>query len=317
MKIAITGGTGFIGQALVPRLLVGGHSVLVLSRHPGTARLPQGVRADLFDAAQPPEPDLLNGIEVVIHLAGESIARRWSAEQKRRVLESRQRGTSAIARAAALAKTVRTLVSASAIGYYGPHGDEELREDSPPGNDFLAGVCTAWEQATSPAQEAGLRVVHLRTGIVLHPAGGALQKMIGPFKLGLGGRIGSGRQYMSWIHLGDLLALYIHALSTESIRGPINGTAPHPVTNEEFTRALGRVLNRPALMPAPAFALKAALGEMSSMLLTGQRVVPAVALASGFKFAFPDLEPALRDLLDRKAKAVSSGSVATGAANRQ
>ncbi len=317
MKIAITGGTGFIGQALVARLSAGGHSILVLSRQPGSARLPPGVRADFFDAAQPPEPDLLDEIEAVIHLAGESIAKRWTAEQKRRVLESRQKGTSAIARAAVQAKTVRTIVSGSAIGYYGPHGDEELREDSPPGSDFLASVCRSWEQATAPAQEAGIRVVHLRTGIVLHPDGGALQQMLGPFKLGLGGRIGSGRQYMSWIHRGDLEALFVYALSAGSMKGAVNGTAPNPVTNEQFTRTLGRVLNRPALIPAPAFALRLALGEMSSMLLTGQRVAPAVALASGFKFAFPDLEPALRDLLDRKAKAVSPGSVATGAANRQ
>src|SRR5262249_17311035 len=247
MNIAITGGTGFIGRALVDRLLAGGHSVLVLSRHPDSARLPPGVRGDLFDAAQPPEPDLLHGIEAVIHLAGESIAKRWTAEQKRRVLESRQRGTSAIARAAVLAKTIRTIVSASAIGYYGAHADEELREDSPPGNGFLANVCRTWERATAPAEDAGIRVVHLRTGIVLHPDGGALQQMLAPFKLGLGGRIGSGRQYMSWIHRGDLAALFVHALSVDSMKGAVNGTAPNPVTNEQFTRTLGRVLNRPAL----------------------------------------------------------------------
>ncbi len=317
MRIAITGGTGFIGRALVDRLSAAGHSLLVLSRHPDSARLPTGARADLFDAARPPKQGLLDQMEVVIHLAGESIAQRWTPEHKRRLLESRQRGTSAIARAAVEVKTVRTLISSSAIGYYGPHGEEELREDSPPGSDFLAGVCKAWEHATSPAQEAGIRVVHLRTGIVLHSDGGALQKMIVPFKLGAGGRTGSGRQYMSWIHRGDLLSLFAHALSNEAIHGPMNGTAPHPVTNQEFTRALGTALHRPALVPAPAFALKLALGEMSSMLLTGQRVIPAVALATGFKFAFSELEPALRDLLGTQAKPMSSGSVATGAANRQ
>src|SRR5262249_52330161 len=150
------------------------------------------------------------------------------------VLESRQRGTSAIARAAAVAKTVRTILSASAIGYYGAHGDEELREDSPPGDDFLATVCMTWERATAPAEDAGIRVVHLRTGIVLHPEGGALQQMLAPFKLGLGGRIGSGRQYMSWIHRSDLTALFVHALTVESMKGAVNGTAPNPVTNEQF-----------------------------------------------------------------------------------
>lgn len=309
MNIAVTGSTGFIGQALVARLSAAGHSVLALSRNPASARLPPAARADFFDAAQPPKQGLLDGIDAVVHLAGESIAQRWTEERKRRVLESRQKGTGAIARAAVQSKAVRTLVSASAVGYYGPRGDEQLREDTPPGSDFLANVCKSWEQATAPAQDAGIRVVCVRTGVVLHPSGGALAKMLPPFKLGVGGRLGSGRQYMSWIHRSDLLALFAHALSTESIRGPMNATAPQPVTNEEFTRALGRVLNRPAFMPVPALALKLALGEMSSMMLTGQRVIPAVALGSGFKFGFPDLEPALRDLL--------GGSVASGTAQRQ
>jgi uncharacterized protein (TIGR01777 family) len=316
MKIAITGGTGFIGAPLVDRLLSSGHQILVLSRHPDSIGVRPNVRADFFDAQQAPKDRLLDGMDAVIHLAGESIAERWTAEHKDRILRSREKGTSAIARAAVQAQSVRVLVCGSAIGYYGPHASEELTEDSPPGNDFLATVCKVWEQAASPAREAGLRVVHLRTGIVLHPEGGALKKMLGPFKMGVGGRLGSGHQYMSWIHREDLLSLFVHATSKEALRGPLNGTAPNPVENQEFARVLGKVLHRPAVMPAPALALKLALGEMSSMVLTGQRVLPTAALASGFPFAFSELEPALQDLLGRRAESVPSGSVATGAARR-
>jgi uncharacterized protein (TIGR01777 family) len=317
MKIAITGGTGFIGRALVDRLATAGHQLLVLSRHPDSARTGPSLRAGFFDAVQPPTDGLLNGMDAVIHLAGESIAERWTPAHKQRILQSRQTGTNAIAHAAVQAKTVRTLVCSSAIGYYGPRGSEELTEESPAGNDFLAHVCSVWEDSAWPARDAGIRVVHVRTGIVLHPDGGALKKMLAPFKLGAGGPLGSGRQYMSWIHRGDLLSLFDWAISTESIQGPLNGTAPKPVTNQEFTHVLGRVLHRPALMPAPAFALKLALGEMSSMVLTGQRVLPARAMAFGFRHAFPELEPALQDLLGRRAAPVSSGSVATGTAGRQ
>jgi uncharacterized protein (TIGR01777 family) len=317
MRIAVTGGTGFIGRALVLRLAAAGHQILVLSRHPDSGSTGPNVRADFFDAMQAPKDGLLDGMEAVIHLAGESVAERWTAAHKERILRSREQGTQAIARAAVQARSVRTLVCASAIGYYGPRGSEQLSEGSPAGSDFLARACSAWEAAASPAREAGIRVVHLRTGIALHPEGGALKKMIGPFKMGVGGPIGSGQQYMSWIHREDLISLYAHATASESIRGPLNGTAPHPVTNHQFAHILGKVLHRPALMPAPAFALKLALGEMSSMVLTGQRVVPAGALASGFRFAFPELEPALQDLLGKRAESMSSGPVATGAAGRQ
>lgn len=316
MKIAITGATGFIGRPLVDRLLSAGHQILLLSRRPDSAGARPNVRTDFFDALQAPKDRLLEGMDAVIHLAGESIAERWTAERKDRILRSRENGTRVIARAAVQAQSVRLLVCGSAIGYYGPHGSEELTEDSPAGNDFLATVCKVWEQAASPAREAGIRVVHLRTGIVLHPEGGALKKIIGPFKMGAGGRLGSGEQYMSWIHREDLLSLILHATSKESLRGPVNGTAPNPVANQEFTRVLARVLHRPAVMPAPAFALKLALGEMSTMVLDGQRVLPTAALASGFRFAFPDLEPALQNLLGRGAESVPSGSVATGAARR-
>jgi uncharacterized protein (TIGR01777 family) len=301
MRIAVTGGTGFIGRALVERLVGKGNQILALSRHPAQGKPGAAVAEDFFDALQAPRKGLLSGCDAVIHLAGESIAQRWTPAHKQRVMESRVRGTRAIAEAAAEAKSVRAVVCASAIGYYGPHAAEEISEDSPPGNDFLAQVCRAWEEAASPAREAGLRTVHLRTGIVLHPDGGALKKMLTPFKLGTGGRLGSGEQYMSWIHRDDLLSLYLHALENKSVQGPMNGTAPTPVTNQEFTRALGGALHRPTVLPMPAFALKLALGEMSSMLLTGQRVIPRRALASGFRFAFPELEGALRHLFAPKA----------------
>jgi len=317
VKIAVTGGTGFIGRPLVNRLAGAGHQILVLTRHPESADSAPNLGVAFFEAMQAPRDGLLDGMDAVIHLAGESIAKPWTAEQKERILQTRQKGTEAIARASVRAKSVKTLVCASAIGFYGARGSEELTEDSSAGDDFLARVCRAWEQSAAPARDAGIRVVHLRTGIVLHPGGGALKKMVLPFRLGIGGRLGSGQQYMSWIHREDLLSLYTHALSNESIEGALNGTAPNPVTNEEFTRVLARVLHRPALMPAPAFALKLALGEMSSMVLTGQRVLPARALKSGFRPAFAELEPALQNLLGERAESVRSGPVATGAAGRQ
>lgn len=302
MKIAVTGATGFIGRPLVQRLRRDGHQVLAFSRHPepGAGTGPQ-VQSAFFDALQPAPKGLLTGCQAVIHLAGESIAQRWTPERKDRVMQSRLRGTRSIADAAVEAGTVKTLISSSAVGYYGPHGSEQLTEENPPGTDFLAQVPKAWEDATLPARSAGLRTVVIRTGIVLHPEGGALKRMLTPFRLGFGGKLGSGEQYMSWIHRDDLVSLFLHALVTDSVVGPVNGTAPNPVTNRQFTEALGRALHRPTLFPAPALALKLALGEMSSMLLTGQRVLPARALATGFRFAFPELAGALQDLVGKKA----------------
>jgi uncharacterized protein (TIGR01777 family) len=301
MKIAVTGGTGFIGRPLVERLSRDGHQVLVLSRHPEQGATGAQIQSAFFDALQAAPTGLLTGFQAVIHLAGESIAQRWTPEHKDRVMQSRTRGTRSIVQAAVESGTVQTLISSSAVGYYGPHGSEELTEDSPPGTDFLAQVCRAWEEATIPARSAGLRTVQIRTGIVLHPEGGALKKMLTPFRLGAGGRLGSGQQYMSWIHRADLVSLFLHAMVTESVHGPMNGTAPHPLTNREFTEALGRALHRPTLAPAPALALKLVLGEMSSMVLTGQRALPTRALAAGFRFAFPDLDLALQELLGKKA----------------
>ena len=262
MKIAITGATGFIGRPLIDLLVREGHSVVALSRHPESVRgMPAGVETAAFDASKPLPPENLRGADAVVHLAGENIAgSRWTAEQKQRIRESRERGTAVVVDAAKAAGTVRTLVSASGVGYYGDRGAEPLTEASSPGSDFLAEVCRVWEKPVRSAEDAGMRGVVVRLGVVLHPSGGALAKMATPFKLGVGGRIGSGEQYMSWIHREDAVRLFAHALTTEALRGPVNGTAPNPVTNAEFTRALGHALHRPTLFPVPAFALKTLFG---------------------------------------------------------
>jgi uncharacterized protein (TIGR01777 family) len=300
MRITVTGGTGFIGGPLVDRLLKAGHEVCVWTRHPQRAKWPKGVTAQAFDALSPSTVPSLEGYDAVFHLAGETISERWTEERKDRVLRSRTEGTAAVARAAAAAK-VKALISSSAVGYYGEAGGAPLDESAPPGNDFLAAVCRQWEEATHFAADAGVRVAMVRTGVVLHPEGGALAKMLTPFKLGAGGRLGSGDQYMSWIHREDLLRLYQFALDTKTIKGPVNGTAPEPVTNREFTRALGHALHRPTLFPAPAFALKLAFGEMAQMLLTGQKVIPKRAQEAGFKFNFPTIDAAFGDLFGQRA----------------
>jgi len=257
----------------------------------------EGVRAEKYDTRQPVRAATLAGHDAVVHLAGESIAQRWTSERKSRILESRSAGTAALARAAIEAKTVKVMLSASAVGYYGPRGAEELIEDSPPGDDFLARVCIAWENAAETASRAGIRTVKLRTGIALHPEGGALRPMLTPFRLGVGGRLGSGTQYMSWIHREDWVSLCVHCLRDDTLGGPVNFTAPNPVTNSEFTQVLADVLHRPALLPAPAFALRAVLGEMATMLLDGQRALPRRAQSHNFQFKFPQLHGAFVNLL--------------------
>jgi uncharacterized protein len=299
VKIAVTGGTGFIGRPLVERLRASGHEVVLLSRNPDAVRARDGIEASFFDTAQPFAAPGLRAAEAVIHLAGEPIDRRWTAGAKRRIRESRVVGTSAIARAARQSGTVRAFLSASAVGYYGPRGSEPLTESSAPGDDFLAQVCREWELAVGPAREAGIRTVLMRMGVVLHPAGGALAKMLPLFRLGLGGRLGTGAQYMSWIHRADVLGLILHALEVAEVEGPINFTAPQPVTNAEFTRVLAGVLRKPAVMRAPSFALRIALGEMSQAVLTGQRVLPGRAQETGYAFQFRALDSAMRDLVPR------------------
>jgi uncharacterized protein (TIGR01777 family) len=297
MKIAFTGGTGFIGRPLVDRLLAAGHTIILLSRRPEAAPRREGLEASFFDVERPLGAGALRGVSVVIHLAGEPIATRWTPDRKRRIRQSRVTGTLAVVQAAREAGTVGAFLCASGVGYYGARGAEPLTEASPPGDDFLAQVCRDWEGAARSAAGAGIRTVILRLGAVLHPEGGALAKMLPLFRLGLGGRIGSGTQYLSWIHREDVLGLAMHALETASLEGAMNVTAPEPVTNAEFTRSLARALGRPALLKVPAPALRVAFGEMSQTVLTGQRVLPQRATETGYTFRFPGLDGALRHLL--------------------
>jgi len=296
MHVAVSGGTGFIGRPLVDALLQQGHQVLLLTRDPRRVPARPGVQA----AALFPAPDL-GGCDAAVNLAGEPINQRWSAAARRRILVSRVEATSAVAEAARRSGTVKVMVSASATGFYGARGDEALDENSSPGSDFTAQVCSAWEEAARPAAQAGLRLALLRIGVVLHPDGGALQKMLPPFKLGLAGRLGSGRQWMSWVHRDDVVSLVLHALRTDAASGPLNATAPEPVTNADFTTALGRALHRPTFLRAPAAALRLALGEMSTLLLDGQKVFPRRTLETGFHFAYPTLEAALAQLFGQRS----------------
>ncbi len=301
MKILVSGASGLIGSALVPVLTASGHDVIRLVRSQpaaGEAAVRWDPEAGTLDAAG------LEGLDAVVHLAGENLAEgRWTAEKKRRIRESRVKGTRLLCEAlAGLARPPRVLVSASAVGYYGDRGDELLTEESPPGSGFLAAVARDWEAAAEPARRAGIRVVHPRMGPVLTPAGGVLAKMLPPFQAGLGGRVGSGRQYVSWIAVDDLLDAMLHLLATEALRGPVNMVAPRPVTNAEFAATLGRVLGRPAVLAVPAFAARLALGEMADeVLLASARVTPVRLAASGYRFRYPELEGALRHLLGRPA----------------
>ncbi len=258
--------------------------------------MPAGVRVAPWDPAKgEPPADALKGADAVIHLAGEPVAQRWSADVKRRIRESRVAGTENLVRAMAkLPEAPRILICASAMGYYGSRGDEILTESSPPGSDFLAEVCVAWEKAAQAAEPLGVRVVRVRTGIVLDARGGALAKMMPPFKMGVGGKVGSGRQWMSWVHAEDLVGMFRFALNNP-VSGPMNGVSPNPVTNADFTRALAKVLKRPAIFPVPALALKLLFGEMAEMLLGSQRVSPKTAESAGFRFKFTDVGAALAD----------------------
>jgi hypothetical protein len=277
MRIVLTGASGLVGSALAPRLAAAGHDVVPLTRPAGWE--PERGTIDRR---------ILEGADVVVNLAGENVFGRWTAEKKRRIRQSRVHGTRLLSDTiAGLARRPAALFAASAIGYYGNRGDEELTEASAAGTDFLAEVSRDWEAATEPAARAGVRVVQLRFGVVLSPAGGALGKMVPPFRLGLGGPVGRGKQYVSWIAMDDLLEIFAYLLATPSLAGPVNCTAPQPVTNREFAAALGHVLGRPAVVPVPAFALRMAFGaEGAAMLTGGQRVLPARLLASGFRFRY-------------------------------
>ena len=296
MKILISGASGLIGSALKTALSARGDRVLSLTRR--NARNDSEITWD--PSSNTLDPARLTNIDGVIHLAGENIAsRRWTSAQKARIRDSRVQGTALLAQTlATISPPPKVFISASAIGYYGNRDDEILTEESQPGSGFLPDVSIAWENAAKPAAAAGIRTVHPRIGIVLSPEGGALGKMLLPFKLGLGGIIGSGNQYMSWITLDDLVSLFLFAIDDESISGAINAVSPTPVTNREFTKTLGRVLSRPTIFPLPAFAAKLALGEMAdALLLASTRVTSSRLENTNFSFAHPHLEPALRHLL--------------------
>jgi hypothetical protein len=300
MNVAVTGSRGLVGSALIPFLTTGGHRV---------KRLVRGATAGPDEVVWDPgrgliEPTRLNGVDAVVHLAGENIAAgRWTPARKAEIRRSRVEGTQSLCDALIrLPQPPKVLVTASAIGFYGDRGAQTLTEEFEAGSGFLPDVCRDWEAATEAASRVGIRVVSLRFGMILSPAGGALRKMLPPFRLGMGGQIGTGEQFTSWIALDDAIGAVHHALCEDALRGPVNAVAPNPVSNADFTRTLARVLRRPALVPLPAFAARLLFGEMAdALLLAGARVVPTRLQASGYRFRFPDLESALRHLLGRHA----------------
>ncbi len=287
MRVLVTGGTGLVGKALCDALRAAGHAVTVVSREPGRVPGPSvgwdGIRSAVAES------------DAIVNLAGASIASgRWTAARKAEIRASRIEATRALVRAIEEATTRPTvLINASAIGWYGPRGDEPLDESARPGDDFLARVCREWEAEAQRAEPLGVRVVRLRIGVVLAPNGGALARMLIPFRACLGGPIGGGGQWMSWVHRDDVVGLIREALGNDAYAGAVNATAPNPVTNRDFVRALGRALERPAVMPLPGFVLRLALGEMAAMLLQGQRVLPAVAERNGYAWRQPELAAAL------------------------
>jgi uncharacterized protein len=306
MRIFIAGGTGLVGSRLVQRLLARGDVVSVLTRRPEVARQKWGNACSIV-AGDPMQPgDWMHAVgdcAAVVNLVGEGVFnRRWRRWFKELLVASRVQSTTNIV--AALARsprqtdgTPKILVNASAIGYYGPHGDEELDEDAGPGDDMLARLCVEWEKAASAAAGHGVRTVVIRVGVVLDRAGGALKQMLLPFKMFTGGPVGSGKQWVSWIHHDDLVGLILLGLDNPHASGPMNGTAPNPVTNKQLARALGRALHRPSFMPTPKFALRLMLGEVAGLVTTGQRVLPRKALEWGYTFKFPEIDGALRDVL--------------------
>ena len=300
MKTLITGATGLIGRRLTAQM----KDVRVLSRDPTRAAAQLGDTPEYWGwegSSGALNTAALEGVETVVHLAGEPIAAaRWSAEQKERIRASRVEGTRALIEAIGASKTrPKVLVCASAIGFYGDRGDEELSESAPAGNGFLSEVCVAWEAVANQARDLGVRVVTLRIGVVLASDGGALKKMLFPFKMGVGGRLGHGRQWMPWVHVDDVIGLILHAVHTEELSGPVNAVSPGVVTNAGFTRALGRALHRPTALFVPRFALRAALGQLSDLVFASHRVLPTVAERTGYSFRFTEVESALRDCLDR------------------
>jgi hypothetical protein len=301
-RVTVSGATGLIGRRLVSALQQAGSEVSVLSRDPERARRVLGeVQAFAWSLLEEPAPvQALEGRDVLVHLAGESVAQRWSSSTKQAIRDSRVLGTRHLLEplgALLDGARPRTLVCASATGYYGAHGIEPLDEEAPPGVGFLPEVCVAWEQEAERAGELGLRVARVRTGVVLDRDGGALEKMLPPFRLGVGGPIAGGHQFIPWIHAEDVVGIYLAAIESDSWSGPVNATAPTPVSNRDFSHALGRALHRPALLPVPGLALQALYGEMAEIVTTGARVMPARALMLGYEFRHPDLDEALSSAL--------------------
>jgi uncharacterized protein len=302
MRVTITGATGLIGRRIAGELTGRGDEVTVLSRNPEAARRRLGgVDAVAWDAERDPAPAAaLAGRDAVVHLAGENVAQRWSERAKRRIHESRERGTRHLVAGLREAGADRpgVLASASAVGYYGHRGDERLTEGAPPGDDFLARVCVAWErEADTAASELGARVVKVRTGVVLDRAGGALARMLPFFRLGIGGPVAGGGQFLPWVHADDVTGIYLRALDDPAWTGPVNASAPEPVTNREFSKALGRALHRPAVAPVPGFAVRLLYGDMAEIVTEGQRAVPHRTRALGYRHRHADLDEALRDAL--------------------
>ena len=298
MNITITGGTGFIGRRLVARLLAGNHSLHLLVRHARIGLGPQ-VQCSVWNALDiEPAPESLAEADAVIHLAGEPVSQRWTPAAKRRILESRVEGTRRLIDALSRrSRRPSVLVCASAVGFYGSRGDAILTESAAAGEGFLSEVCTVWEKTADAALNLGMRVVKLRTGMTLGKEGGALAQMLTPFQWGVGGKVASGKQWVSWIHVDDLAELIQFAVENAGLSGPVNATAPNPVTNAEFTRELAAALHRPAFLSIPAAALRAVYGEMAEIILASQRAVPRAALSAGFRFRYPELGAALRNLL--------------------
>ena len=301
MRVLVTGATGFVGRRLCEVLSESGCRVTALSRRPEAARkaVPGLSQAYAWRPVQEAPPlASLEQVDAVVHLAGESVVGRWTDRKRRAIRESRVRGTRNLVDAMLRADAgPRTLISASAIGYYGDQGETRLTESMPAAGDFLGETCAQWEREGARASEAGVRVVHLRIGIVLAAGGGALDAMLLPARLGLGGPLGSGRQWWSWVHREDLIGMVQHMLAGEDLSGPYNATASNPVRQKDFAKALGRVLSRPAFLPTPGFALKLVLGGFATELLSSKKVLPDRIQESGYRFRFPDLEPALREIL--------------------
>lgn len=298
MKVLITGSTGLIGSSLIPFLSTGGHSIACLKRD--KSKIGEN---DLYWDPGKGEIDAskLEGFDAVVHLSGENVAGRWTDEKKAQIEESRVKSTRLLSNTLSkLKKKPAVLVCASAIGFYGDRGDEILTEDSRAGKGFLADVSKKWEAATGAARKAGIRVVNLRLGVVLSPRGGALEKMLLPFRVGLGARVGSGHQWMSWVSIHDVIGAIYHAINDESIEGPVNAVSPKAVTNLEFTTTLGNVLNRPTFFAIPSLLLRALFGEMADeTLLSSTRAMPSKLLSTGYEFQFADLEASLRNLLGK------------------